>query len=303
LRFFNSGNKSSLSSDDGVTDKRLLVVEGEFAAVLEILKREGNILSETMRNAWDTGDLRNNLVRNNPAKATGAHISVIGHITKEELDRRLKENEKYNGFVNRFLWVAVRRSRFLPSGGVENEKCQARMAEKLKQAIQFGKKAQSIQFDAGANEHWCGIYKELSGAKPGLLGSVTARGEAQVARLCCIYSLLDCSPVVRKEHLLAALEVWRYCKDSCRYIFVRGLGDPLAEKILEFYRPPVQSMNKTEIFDRLGRHVKKADLNRALGLLEGLGKLRKEVLHTSGRSVEEWSLVEEGVKDLEEEGE
>ena len=36
--------------------------------------------------AFDTGDLRV-MTKNSPAKATSSHISVIGHITKEELLR------------------------------------------------------------------------------------------------------------------------------------------------------------------------------------------------------------------------
>jgi len=69
--------------DPGVHDKRLLVVETEFASTLKVLKREGNILSPVMRNAWDTGYL-NILTKNNPAIATDAHISIIGHITTQE---------------------------------------------------------------------------------------------------------------------------------------------------------------------------------------------------------------------------
>ena len=46
----------------------------------------------------------------------------------------------------------------------------------------------------------------------GLYGAVTSRAEAQVVRLSLIYALLDCSPVIRQEHLLAALALWEYCE-------------------------------------------------------------------------------------------
>ena len=69
--------------DPGEDDKRLLVVESEFANVLRQLAREGNILSVVIRDSWDTGDLAT-LTKNNPTKATGAHVSIIGHITKDE---------------------------------------------------------------------------------------------------------------------------------------------------------------------------------------------------------------------------
>ena len=68
---------------------------------------------------WDTGDL-NTLVSGRtraPVTATGAHISVIAHITANELRRTLTEVEAANGFGNRFLWLCVRRSQLLPEGG------------------------------------------------------------------------------------------------------------------------------------------------------------------------------------------
>jgi hypothetical protein len=89
--------------DEGVEDKRLLVYESEFSAVLKVLKREGNTLSEILRQAWDSGDL-NTLAKNTKTKATNAHISLIGHITKEELKRELDEVSYANGFGNRILW-------------------------------------------------------------------------------------------------------------------------------------------------------------------------------------------------------
>ncbi|MGA2556665.1 MAG: hypothetical protein ABSG04_10385, partial [Verrucomicrobiota bacterium] len=66
--------------DEGVADKRLLVVEEEFSRVLKCANREHNTLSAVFRQAFDTGDLRI-LTKSNPAEATGAHISCIGHIT------------------------------------------------------------------------------------------------------------------------------------------------------------------------------------------------------------------------------
>jgi hypothetical protein len=69
--------------DPGVDDKRLLVLEAELAGVLKVMSREGNTLSPVIRQAWDDGRLQV-MTRNNPMKATGAHVSVVGHITKAE---------------------------------------------------------------------------------------------------------------------------------------------------------------------------------------------------------------------------
>ena len=102
--------------DAGIEDKRLLVVESELASALKVISREGNTLSAVIRDAWDRGELRT-LTKNSPARATGAHISILAHITREELRRYLQATEAANGFANRFLWLCVRRSKVLPEGG------------------------------------------------------------------------------------------------------------------------------------------------------------------------------------------
>ena len=75
-----------------MADKRLLVYEPEFASVLKVMARDSNTLSAQIRQAWDSGDLRT-MVKNNPAVASGTHISILGHITKEELLRYLTDIE------------------------------------------------------------------------------------------------------------------------------------------------------------------------------------------------------------------
>jgi hypothetical protein len=65
--------------DPGTTDKRLMVVEPEFASAISVAERHGNTLSPLIRRAWD-GDRLATLTRNSSLTATAAHISIIGHI-------------------------------------------------------------------------------------------------------------------------------------------------------------------------------------------------------------------------------
>jgi hypothetical protein len=103
--------------DEGVQDKRLLVIESEFAGTLKIMGREGNSLSAVIRQAWDSGKL-SSLVKNSSARATDAHISIIGHVSREELTRYLTESEVAGGFANRFLFCCSKRAQVLPEGEV-----------------------------------------------------------------------------------------------------------------------------------------------------------------------------------------
>ena len=55
--------------DAGAEDKRLMVVEGEFAGPLRAMTRAGNTLSVLIRQAWDGVKLAT-LTKNSPLKAS-----------------------------------------------------------------------------------------------------------------------------------------------------------------------------------------------------------------------------------------
>jgi hypothetical protein len=281
--------RDSMGPDPGAIDKRLLVVESEFASTLRVMGRDGNTLSPVLRLAWDNGNLQI-LTRQSPANATGAHISVIAHITKNELRRELTRTDAANGFGNRFLWGAVRRSKALPDGGCVPEADRCRLEEKLRGAVEYARSLGEHEFrrDAGARELWHAVYAELSDGKPGLFGAVTSRAEAQVMRLACLYALLDRSPEIRREHLMAALAVWKYCAASARFIFGDALGDPLADELLRLLRSTAEGMTRTELNNALGRNRAAADIGRALTVLAEHGLARPTSEGTSGRSAERW---------------
>ncbi len=279
--------------DPGVEDKRLLVYEAEFASTLRVLQREGNTLSAIVRNAWDTGELQS-LTKNAQARATGAHISIIGHITKDELLRYLDTTEAGNGFGNRFLWVCVKRSKLLPLGGRVPEEVFAPLVDRVLEAAEFAREVKEVSFDEEATQLWCEVYPALSEGKPGLLGAITARAEAHVARLATIYALLDLSRTIGRPHLEAALAVWDYCERSARFIFSDSLGDPVADEILEALRKAGEKgLTRTEIRDLFNRHVSGKRLTLALGSLAQAG-LARAVRDASrpGRPVEKWFAVQ-----------
>lgn len=288
-----TGERKQILEEEGTTDKRLLVVEQEFARTIRVLSREGNPLSAVMRQAWDDGDL-NIITKNNPAKATGAHISVIAHITKDELLRYLDSTEAGNGFGNRFLWVCVRRSKCLPEGGRLHEVDFTPLLKRLYKAVEFARTTGELRRDAEARELWAAVYPELSEGKPGLLGAMIARAEAQVMRLACIYALLDCSNIVRVEHLKAALAAWDYCERSARFIFGQSLGDPVADEILKALKMSGQvGITRTDISNYFGRNRGASQIGRALSLLSenGLVISRKELPEEGGkRPAERWFL-------------
>ncbi len=273
--------------DAGISDKRLLASEPELASTLRVLGREGNTLSALIRQAWDGHDLRV-LTKNSPAKATAPHISIIGHITRDELRRYLDATESANGFGNRFLWVCVRRSKLLPDGGgvVDLE----RYASRVRAAVDHARGVGELRRDTDAGRLWHLEYSRISAGRPGLLGAMTARAEAQTMRLACLYAVGDRSLVVGRAHLRAALELWRYCFDSTAYIFGSSLGDPTADDILRALKASSDGLTRRDLLhDVFGRNKPASEISRALDLLAECHLARHEDDRSGGgRPAERW---------------
>jgi hypothetical protein len=173
--------KSGLASGEGLIqalsdgNKQLLLYESEFSRVLKIAERKGSVVSEILRQAWDGGDLAI-ITRSNPLQVSGAHVSLVGQITVEELRLRLSELEALNGFANRFLFVCASRSKCLSNGGVVDTEFLARIAECIREAVEFARTVGEMRRDAEASAFWESVYPMLSSGRPGKFGAATARG-------------------------------------------------------------------------------------------------------------------------------
>jgi len=277
-------------TDAGVDDKRLLVVEGELAQALRVMRREGNTLSVTVRNLWDSGT-QGSLTKTSPGRTTDALMSIIGHIVGDELRRELTATDAANGFANRFLFICARRSKALPDGGNIPESDLAAICRLIAAMVQHARSAGVLQRDNHARELWHSVYPRLSEGRAGLLGAITGRAEAQVMRLAVIYALLDGCREVRVEHLRAALALWDYSERSAAYIFGATLGDPVADEILAALLQAPDGLTRTAIRDLFKRHqaVERIDLALA-ALAEAKLAVRRDI-KTGGRTAEAWFAV------------
>jgi len=276
--------------DPGVTDKRLLVVEPEFAQVLRVAQRSGNTLSATIREAWDTGRLAT-LTKNDSVEATGAHVSIVGHITAEELRTELTATDTANGFANRFLFVCARRSKTLPFGGEPlDPQTLSDFASRITAAVQRARAVGEISMTPAARDVWAAVYPTLSAGYPGLVGAVTARAEAQTLRLALMYALLDEALEIDQSHLLAALAVWERAEASARYVFGSALGNPVADDIQRaLIAAGPAGLTRTDIRDLFKRNQSAERIGAALDLLTRQGRAVGEACTIgSGRPTEVW---------------
>lgn len=287
-----TGAYETVVVDQGTKDKRLIVLETEFASTLKVMGREGNSLSAVIRQAWETGDL-SILTKNTPARATGAHISIIGHCTAEELRRNLNRTEIAAGFMNRFLIVCARRARLLPDGGNLHDGALTPFALTLQERLITGNEhGAEIRRDEHASDRWHEVYERLTTGRPGLMGAITSRATAHVLRLSLIYALLDAADQIEAPHLEAALAVWKYVCDSAAFVFRESLGDPVAETLLQTLREAPDGLTLTDLHGALGRNHSGERINAALGTLEGAGLATSTTRKTGGRPVKMWRVTD-----------
>jgi len=275
------GDEDDAAVDPVRRDKRVLVVEEEFANVMKVARREGNIVTGIIRQAWDGGNLH--LMTKNPVKAKDPHISILAHVTTQELRKLMSDTDTSNGFANRFLWVCSKRSKYLPDGGGIIH--WGHLSAQLIDALAFAE-ANTAPYvrDEAAREIWADVYRTLSDRPMGILGAVTGRAAAQVLRLSTVYAALDRSPKIGEPHLMAALALWTYCEQSARYIFGDATGDPVCDAILAALATAgEEGLDMTAIADIFGRH-KAPQRALALQQLEDSGRIAHKAEKTGGRA-------------------
>jgi hypothetical protein len=233
--------------DPGVSDKRLLLYEPEFAGrLLTAIKRAGSTISALVRMAWDDGNLQTMNSRN-PLRATGAHVCVIGNVTIDELLTQTSPDDLAGGLLNRFLFFAVRSTNRLPFGGTIDDTIVDELGYRLRDRLDQARRRGQIKFGESCQETWPAAYDALMDDAPvGPLSHLTARGPIQVQRLALIYALADGADAIEVDHLASAIAVWSYCRDSAHCIFTGDVagratgdvnGDELLKLLVESSRP------------------------------------------------------------------
>ncbi len=278
---------------EGVDDKRVLLIEEEMSQVLKTAQRQGATISEIIRRAWDSPEVLRTITKTSPSKASGAHISILAHITKAELKKHITETELANGLANRFAWFRVHRSRLIPDPqplplDVVND-----LGGRIGDAIAFARKAGRVCRDQEATDLWEVAYRGLEQEQPGLSGAITARSSPIVCRLSLIYALLDHSPVIRTPHLEAAVAVWDYAQKSVESVFGDMTGDDVADRIIDVLTTEGQQ-SLTQLHQAFGRNVPGPRIAQALTMLLQAGKIRafKERRQGAGRRSTVYRLAE-----------
>ena len=102
VALIHDGYKLGRQVVEPIDDKRLWVVESEFANVLHQGRRDGNTLSAALRDCWD-GISMKPATKSNRLHASDPHVCLSGAISPGELLALMKSRDLTNGFANRLL--------------------------------------------------------------------------------------------------------------------------------------------------------------------------------------------------------
>lgn len=280
VRDANGDNPDAKGYDEGVPNKRLLIVESEFTSTLAVMERQGSILPRVLREAWD-GDPLRTLTRSSLA-ATGAHIVVVGHVAPGELRIRLKEAQLVGGTMNRFLPVASRRTKLLPDGGNIPDEILDEYAPTLADHLDRCRQVGRVQRTDAANKLWHARYAELRKARPdGPVASILARAVPQVLRLSLAYALIDGYQVIDEQHLTAALALWSFAEATAEWMFGGELDTGEIDGLVSYINSAGSAgCTRTQISsDYFKRNKSASELDVMLGELIRDGRVRQETAH------------------------
>ncbi len=262
--------------------------EEELGKLLVTAKRNGSIISSTLRGIWD-GDF-SYATKDRVLKLKDVHVSIIGHITAHELNKLLDSTEMTNGFANRFLWIHVHRHQLISDPFSGNNKNYTPSLHKLIEIVSAIREMDAEIFTTSANarRYFAKIYAQISEPPEGILGELEARGAAIIIRLALIFAICDRTKVITDNHFKAAKAIWDYNVASIQYIFSSPNNNDQTAFILQAIRNAGPSgLARTDLHKMFNGHLKRDALNRCLEQLHSQKLILKDKMEgTGGRSKE-----------------
>lgn len=225
----------------GIEDKRLWVVESEFANVLHQGRRDGNTLSAALRDCWDGIDLKP-ATKSNRLYASEPHVCLSGAISPSELVDLMGTRELTNGFANRFLMIWAERSRVLPFPKETPQAVVEDLARRTMKVLAFAHvdragECEPLRMGLSLQAEWryAQIYREELNDDLGdsVVAALLERRAPMLLRLAMLMALTDLQTQIEERHIDAAMAWIRHATASIRFVFVNAAEDARLTQVME----------------------------------------------------------------------
>lgn len=263
----------------GTEDKRLWVVESEFANVLQQSRRKGNTLSTALRDCWD-GVCIKPATKNNRVFASNPHVCLSGAITPNELTALMSSKDLSNGFANRFLIVWAERTKITAFPQATSAKEIEYLANRTQEVLNFAKAdAHSennwlqMELSPSGKWHYGQIYRSVLSQDFGSerISAILERRAPMLLRLAIVFAICDLSTKIEIAHLDAALAWITFCSDSVQYVFSTASEAAQTERInkntdllLKYLSEQSQATRSDIMRECFKGHLSKLEINACL---------------------------------------
>lgn len=264
---------------EAVLDKRLLVIESEFANVLQQSKRDGNTLSSALRDCWDGVSMKP-ATKTSRLWATDPHVCITAAVTPSELLGLIASRELTNGFANRFTMFWAERTKMLAFPRATRQEDVDALAKRVHEVLMFcsaerwaEKDHMRVELSPDARKRYEKLYhSELNDNSAGeRITALIERRAPMLLRMAMLFALCDLTTTVEVHHVNAALAWVRYSVESVKFIFASAADEvavaetnDTAEKIVVFLRKEKRVTRKQITVDCFKGHSNKTCIDAAL---------------------------------------
>lgn len=241
VTLIHDGYRQGQQEIPAIEDKRLWVVESEFANVLHQGRRNGNTLSAALRDCWDGIHLRP-ATKTNRVYASNPHLSLSGAISPSELTGLMNARELSNGFANRFLMIWAERTRILPFPKETPHSLVEHLAMKALRVLEFvgadrpGEQDHlRMELSAAAQWRYAQLYRDELNFDfgDGVISAVLERRAPMLLRLAMLMALTDLNFRIDVQHIEAAMAWIRYATASVQFVFASAVDEAKLLQIVE----------------------------------------------------------------------
>ncbi len=269
---------------EGVSDKRLCIIEEEFMEILVRCRSNNSTLSSTIRKLFDGGDL-SPMTKHDRVQCTSPHVCINAHITAKEFLKELGSADIFNGFSNRFLTIHGIPKPVIPFPKPLDEESVSKIAEELADVISWCNSSKRvITLGPCFRELWVKEVHRISelGPADSLEATLMVRAPHYAIIISGLFAAMEKTTVLTKEHLVAALSWIDYWHESIRYVFnteAEAVANEERKKratmVLNAIKSVVNeqgvsSFQRTLLTKKLGRKINSKLVNEALQDLQEL---------------------------------
>ncbi|MDO8732712.1 MAG: DUF3987 domain-containing protein [Actinomycetota bacterium] len=273
------GYKDGQTEVEAILDKRLLVIESEFANVLQQGKRDGNTLSAALRDCWDGVSMKP-ATKSSRLWATDPHIAMIGAVTPSELLSLMASRDLTNGFANRFMMFWAERTKLLAFPCTTRQEEVDALAVRVHEVLTFCKAERwaekdhmRVELSPEAIKRYEKLYHgELNDNSAGeRITALIERRAPMLLRIAMLFALCDLTTTVEVHHVNAALAWVRYSVDSIKFIFGNAADEvameetnDTAQKIISYLTDTKKATRKDLTASCFQGHTSKIRIDAAL---------------------------------------